>query len=83
MSNFGPYSKEVVLEYMKFYRKEIDDKMAEMIQEAESGFARISFNMKEPLFYNIQHQPASYVNDYEFIPISVSNGWRCCEVTNK
>jgi hypothetical protein len=50
-----PYSKDELLAYLTFCQQEIDDKVAAVNLEAESGFSWIPFNKLELQFYNIRH----------------------------
>lgn len=51
----GPYNKEELLEYLEFCRQEIDDQVAELNLETESGFNWLPLNKLELQFYNIRH----------------------------
>ena len=50
-----PYLKEEILEYLEFCRGQIDDKVAVLNLEAESGFSWIPLSKLELQFYNIRH----------------------------
>jgi hypothetical protein len=54
-ANRDPYSKDDLLAYVDFCQQEIDDKVAALNLEAESGFDWIPFNKLELQFYNIRH----------------------------
>lgn len=50
-----PFLKEEMLEYLEICRQEIDNQVAALNLEAESGFPWIPFNKQELQFYNIRH----------------------------
>lgn len=49
------YKKDEVLEYLEVCRQEVDNQVAALNLEAESGFPWIPFNKQELQFYNIRH----------------------------
>jgi hypothetical protein len=51
----GSYQKEEILEFLDFCRQEVDERVAELDPDAESGFDWIPFNKQELQFYNIRH----------------------------
>ncbi len=54
--NIGePYTKEEVLEYLRFCQKEVEMKVAALDLEAVSGFPWLPFGKLELQFYNIRH----------------------------
>ena len=54
-ANQLPYSKDELLAYVDFCRREISNQVAASNLEAESGFDWIPFNKLELQFYNIRH----------------------------
>ncbi len=50
-----PYTKDEVLEYLEFFRGQIDERVDELDLEGESGFSWIPLNKMELQFYNIRH----------------------------
>jgi hypothetical protein len=50
-----PYSKQEVLDYLGFCRKEVGKKVPGLNLDAESGFSWISFGKLEHQIYNIRH----------------------------
>ena len=49
------YSKEEILEYLAFCRREVAKKTANLDLDAESGFSWLPFNKMELQIYNIRH----------------------------
>jgi hypothetical protein len=50
-----PYTKEDILAYFDVCRKQVEEKVAILDLEAESGFPWLPFNKLELQFYNIRH----------------------------
>ncbi len=50
-----PYSKEDLLAYLELCRKQVEEQVAAVDLEAESGFHWLPFDKLEPQFYNIRH----------------------------
>jgi hypothetical protein len=51
----GSYHQEEILEFLDFCRQEVEDKVADLDMEADSGFDWIPFDKQELQFYNIRH----------------------------
>lgn len=49
------YTKKELLDYLEFCQREIDEKVAGVDLEGDSGFSWIPFNKHELQFYNIRH----------------------------
>jgi hypothetical protein len=50
-----PYSKEDFLEYFKFVQRQVEERVAGLDMDAESGFTWLPFKKLELQFYNIRH----------------------------
>ncbi len=50
-----PYTKEEILEYLKFCQAQVDEKVGSLNLDAESGFYWLPFGKMELQFYNIRH----------------------------
>jgi hypothetical protein len=50
-----PYSKEEVLEYHQICREQVEEQVASLSLDAESGFDWLPFSKMELQFYNIRH----------------------------
>lgn len=50
-----PYGKEEILDYLEICRKQVEEKVASLNLDAESGFGWLPFDKMELQFYNIRH----------------------------
>ncbi|MGE5221197.1 MAG: DinB family protein [Omnitrophica WOR_2 bacterium] len=50
-----PYSKDEVLEYLNFCRKQVEERSAALNPDAPSGFHWLPFDKLELQFYSIRH----------------------------
>jgi hypothetical protein len=50
-----PYNKEEILAYHEFCREQVEEQVASLDLDAESGFHWLPFNKLELQFYNIRH----------------------------
>jgi hypothetical protein len=50
-----PYTKEEILEYLRFCQAQVDEKVDSLNLDAESGFYWLPFGKIELQFYNIRH----------------------------